>query len=89
MKPTTLGSITTTIKRNFRYKPAASLRPRFYDLTIDEQSHPTAADTLTNAIRLYSTLRVLWRKGRPQEDGILYVKVKGEFVEVKMKRSKF
>jgi hypothetical protein len=89
MKPSALHTISTTIKKNLRYKPAMSVRPRYYDLSIDDQVAPTSADTLSHAIRVYSTMRVLWRKGTPAEDGVCYVKVKGEFVEIKMKRAKF
>jgi hypothetical protein len=89
MKPTALHTITTSIKKNLRYKPALSVRPRYYDLSIDDQVAPTGADNLSHAIRLYSTMRGLWRKGTPAEDGICYVRVKGEFVEIKMKRSRF
>jgi hypothetical protein len=89
MNPSALHTITTSIKKNLRYKPALSVRPRYYDLSIDDQVAPSSSDTLTHAIRLYSTLRVLWRKGTQAEDGICYVKVKGEFVEIKLKRAKF
>ncbi|HEY2004306.1 MAG TPA: hypothetical protein VGH44_04310 [Candidatus Saccharimonadia bacterium] len=89
MKPTGLAMISTAVKRNLRYKPALSVRPRYYDLSIEEPSQPTAGDTMANALRLYVVLRKLWRKGLPQENGVLYAKVKGEFVEVKLTRSKF
>jgi hypothetical protein len=89
MKSPDLGTITTTIRQNLLYKPATTMRPRFYDFSIDEPTAPTAADTLTTAIRLYSTLRQLWRKGRLQEDGVVYVKVNDQFVEIKLKRTRF
>jgi hypothetical protein len=89
MKSTPLATITTSIKRNLRYKPALSVRPRYYDLSIDEQTLPTAVDTVATSIRLYSTLRTLWRKGTLAEDGVCYVKVKGEYVEIKLNRRKF
>lgn len=82
------ATVTTTLKKNLRYKPAVKLRPKFYNLTIDDPIGPTAADNLSNAIRIYSTLRQLWRKGAPAEYGVCYVKVKGEFVEIKMTRPK-
>ena len=84
-----VANITTEIKRNLRYKPAVSVRPRYYDLSIDEQTTPTAIDTIANAVRLYTTMRSLWKKGRPAENGICYVKVKDQFVEIKLNRSKF
>jgi len=87
MKPA-IDNITTTIKRNLRYKPALSVRPRFYDLEIDEHGvGPTAVDNVANALKLYTTMRTLWRKGTPQENGVSYVKVRGEFVEIRLKRS--
>ena len=89
MNPSGLTAITTAVKRNLRYKPALSVRPRFYDLSIDEAPTPTAVDTLSNAVRLYTTLRKLWRKGTVHENGVVYVKVKGEFVEVRLMRAKF
>jgi len=89
MKPTGLATISTAVKRNLRYKPALSVRPRYYDLSIEEPAQPSAGDTMANALRLYVVLRKLWRKGLPQENGMVYVKVKGEFVEVKLNRSKF
>lgn len=89
MKPAGIATITTAVKRNLRYKPALSVRPRYYDLSIEEPAQPTAGDTMANALRLYVVLRKLWRKGTPNENGVLYVKVKGEFVEVKLSRAKF
>jgi hypothetical protein len=88
MKSSPLATITTSLRRNLRYKPALSVRPRYYDLSIDDQTVPTALDTTATAIRLYSTLRTLWRKGTVSEDGLCYVKVKGEFVEIKLNRTK-
>ncbi|MDF2460953.1 MAG: hypothetical protein K0S68_356 [Candidatus Saccharibacteria bacterium] len=89
MKTPAMQNITTSIKKNLRYKPAVSVRPRFYDLSIDDQTQSTAVDTIANAVRLYTTMRTLWRKGTPAEDGVCYVKVKDQFVEIKLNRSKF
>jgi len=83
MNPSALHTITTSIKKNLRYKPALSVRPRYYDLGIEDQVAPSGPDNLSHAIRLYSTMRVLWRKGTKAEDGVCHVRVKGEFVEIR------
>jgi hypothetical protein len=89
MKSPVAQNITTSIKKNLRYRPAVSVRPRFYDLSIDDETHASGGDTISNAVRLYTTLRTLWKKGTVAEDGVVYVKVKNQFVEIKLNRSKF
>jgi hypothetical protein len=89
MNPSGLHTITTSIKKNLRYKRALGVRPRCYDLSIEDQAQPSGRDNISHAIRLYSTMRALWRKGTTAEDGVCYVKVNGEFIEIKMKKAKF
>jgi hypothetical protein len=85
----TTATITTTIKKSLAYRPSTKYKARYYDLTLDETTGPTGIDSLSNAITLYTTMRGLWRKGTLAENGVCYVKVNGEFVEIKIKRPKF
>lgn len=73
------------------FKPKKAVIRRFKDVTLvhDEPQAPNANDTLSHAIALYATLRDLWRQGSMAENGVVYVKVRGEFVEIKVTRPRF
>lgn len=78
-------------KKLMTFKPKKTATRRFKDVTLvhDEPQAPNANDTLSHAISLYTTLRELWRQGSMAENGVVYVKVRGEFVEVKVTRPRF
>lgn len=83
-----------TIRINTNFKPVLKLKRAQANIVSDirisssEDQAPSAIDSLSHAIRLYSTLRELWKQGSRAESGVCYVKINGDFVQVSMVRPK-
>lgn len=81
--------VDMTKRAQFTMKRSGMRKFLNVNLVMDEPQAPGAHDTLSHAISLYSSLRELWRQGSMAENGVVYVKVRGEFVELKVTRPKF
>ena len=83
-----------SIRIRTQFQPVLKLSRKKYDnirnieLSSFEDISPSSTDTLSHAIRLYSTMRELWSEGSRSENGVCYVKQNGEFVKVTMTRPK-